>query len=103
MTYSWGLHCHERTKTTAAPCRLLRQTYCPILRLSTHPRSLIWTNASGKPKVLGFDSDCRTLDQLLSDIHSRQSADLDMQVPYLPMDQQVSDAQLLTDAWLRLV
>ncbi|CAK8985770.1 unnamed protein product [Durusdinium trenchii] len=73
------------------------QTYCPILRLSTHPRSLIWTNASGKPKVLGFDSDCRTLDQLLSDIHSRQSADLDMQVPYLPMDQQVSDAQLLTE------
>ena len=43
-----------------------RQTYCPIVRLSTHPRSLIWTNASGKPKVLGLDSDCRGMDEIVS-------------------------------------
>ena len=71
------------------------QTYCPILRLGTHPRSLIWTNATGMPKVLGFDSYCEEMDRVLETIHQRQSETMENPTPYLPMDQHVSDLKLL--------
>lgn len=73
------------------------QTYCPILRLGTHPRSLIWTNASGMPKVLGFDSHCEEMDRLLREVHNLQNQKKETPVPYLPMDQHVSDVQLLQE------
>ena len=70
-------------------------TYCPILRLGTHFRAPIWTNATGQPRVGGFDSGCLEFDGLLAEIHRRQMPHMTSPVPYLPLDQQVAEQEVL--------
>ncbi|CAE7337395.1 unnamed protein product [Symbiodinium pilosum] len=70
-------------------------TYCPILRLGTHFRAPIWTNATGQPRVGGFDSGCLEFDGLLAEIHRRQMPHMTSPVPYLPLEQQVAEQKVL--------
>jgi len=71
------------------------ETYCPILRLGTHFRAPIWTNATGQPRVGGFESGCARFDGLLAEIHRRQTGHMSSPVAYVPLDQQVAEEEIL--------
>eukprot|EP00931_Biecheleriopsis_adriatica_P060374 TRINITY_DN36256_c0_g1_i1.p1 TRINITY_DN36256_c0_g1~~TRINITY_DN36256_c0_g1_i1.p1 ORF type:complete len:2648 (-),score=427.06 TRINITY_DN36256_c0_g1_i1:64-8007(-) len=72
-------------------------TYCPVVRLDTDFFKVLWTNSSGKPKVLGLDSGCPEWDRVLQNIHNTQAKTRTDVKPYQPTDQQVSDPEVLAE------
>lgn len=77
------------------------KTYCPIVRLTSNFRDVLWKNSSGRRKVRGFDSACPDLDQLLAPIQNRQ-ADIyngpePRVAPYRATDQQISNSSTLRE------
>eukprot|EP00930_Biecheleria_cincta_P033869 TRINITY_DN23441_c0_g1_i2.p1 TRINITY_DN23441_c0_g1~~TRINITY_DN23441_c0_g1_i2.p1 ORF type:complete len:2588 (-),score=365.17 TRINITY_DN23441_c0_g1_i2:2-7765(-) len=79
----------------------VEKTYCPIVRLKSNFRDVLWKNSSGLPKVLGFDSACPVLDQLLAPIQNMQAAMYagpePRVAPYQAIDQQVSNSSMLRE------
>lgn len=77
------------------------ETYCPIVRLNSNFREVLWKNSSGLPKVVGFASACPELDQVLAPIQNKQaemySGPEPGVAPYQPIDQQVSNSSMLRE------